>query len=126
MVQKSKAAPFRSCSACMRQWAGLSDFLADPAVILGGYQVNFDRLEAGFFLFHHITPDCGTTMTIPVGKFRGLYDGPVYKKRLQVTAECPGYCQKRSVFKLCPARCECAYVRQILDIVHQWPKKKAG
>jgi hypothetical protein len=54
--------------------------------------------------------------------FRHLYDGPVYAERATGTADCPEYCLYVAELGACLAKCECAYVREILQIVRQWPK----
>lgn len=118
--------PFWSCSSCGQRWATLSDFLSDVNVRLVGYQVDFNQLEAGLFLFNHITPKCGTTLACRAGNFKSLYNGPIFRECLTGGQQCPGYCQKRDMLAVCPAKCECAYVREILDIVNRWPKKQAG
>lgn len=116
--------PFRICSNCGWRWATLADFLSDVNIVSIGYQVDFDKLEAGLLLFNHMTPACGTTLAAHVGDFRGLYNGPVFRERLTGGPQCSGYCLKRDAFELCPSKCECAYVREILIIVKNWPKKK--
>ena len=112
---------FRKCSSCDHRWSTREAFLSDPAVELVGYQVNFRRLEAGFFLFNHLA--CKTTIAIPVSELRTLYDGPVFSERLANTEGCSRYCQRREKLRPCPAQCECAYVREILQIVGDWEKK---
>jgi hypothetical protein len=87
---------------------------------LVGYQVNYGQLELGFFLFNHL--DCGSTISIRAGAFRDLYDGPVFSTRLVGTDECLGYCSREDELEACPSECEGAYVREILQVVAQWPK----
>ena len=86
-----------------------------------GYQVNFDQLDLGFFLFNHLK--CGTTLGISAGSFKDLYNGPVFSERLTGTEKCREYCLHEYQLDPCPATCECAYVREILQIVRKWPKK---
>ena len=112
---------FKKCTLCAHRWQSRKDFLEDPSTDLIGYQVNFDELDLGFFLFNHLK--CGTTLGIPAGKFRDLYNGPVFSERLTGTKECQEYCLQENKLGTCPAKCECAYVREILQTVKQWPKK---
>jgi hypothetical protein len=34
----------------------------------------------------------------------------------------PGYCNDREILNPCSEACECAYVREIVQIVRKWPK----
>ncbi len=111
--------PFKECAVCGFTWPTRLDFLTDTAVEIFGYQVNFDNLTLGLFLFNH---NCRNTLSVPAGAFKDLYDGPVFETRATGTEECPGYCLRQSELNLCPAQCECAYVRQILQIIINWPK----
>ncbi len=112
--------PFRRCSACVRVWPSRNAFLSDPDVTLVGYQVNYGELKAGFFLFNHA---CRTTLAVRASTFRNLYDGPIFRQRADGTASCPGYCVHESELAACPSACECAYVREILRVCRDWPKR---
>lgn len=85
-----------------------------------GYQVHFDELVAGLFLFDHI---CGTSFAIQAGSFQDLYDGPMFIEKLNGTEECEGYCVHKNDLRPCPAKCECAYVREIMQVILSWPKQ---
>ena len=110
---------FKQCPECGHRWPSREALLRDPQVSLCAYQANFTLLDAGQFLFNHT---CGTTFSIPAGEFRDLYAGPVFSRSLMGSHDCPGHCQHADDLRPCPARCECAYVREILQIVRQWPK----
>jgi hypothetical protein len=116
---------FKRCTVCQRSWPDRDGFLSDPALVLIGYQVNFDDLEAGLLLFNHMVPGCRTTLAIDAAAFSELYDGPVFEERKTGTAECPGYCRHRDDLSPCPAQCACAYLREILPLIQQWPKRAA-
>lgn len=107
---------------CGYQWQSRKDFLEDPTTDLIGYQVNFEQLDLGFFLFNHL--ECGTTLGIPAGKFKDLYHGPIFSERLTGTKDCQEYCLNKDQLDPCPAKCECAYVREIMQEVRFWQKKK--
>jgi hypothetical protein len=113
---------FTKCSACGHQWLDCKDFLEDPGIEITGYQVNFDDLAAGTFLFSHA---CGATLSLSVRYFNGLYEGPIFQERATGSDDCPGYCLYQDQLDKCFARCECAYVRNIIDIIKNWPKKVA-
>ena len=112
-------AVFKTCNNCNTRWSSLDAFLNDPTVDLVGYMPTFDDLVHGLFLFNH---HCGTTLASEVGLFTHLYDGPVYRENKYASGDCPGYCQNQSDFSSCPAKCNCAYVRETLRVIKDWPK----
>lgn len=112
--------PFKVCTNCKTRWRQRRDFLSDPNISLVGYQVNYTRLKAGLFLFNH---SCGTTLALPAGVFRTLRSGRIFRERATGTGACPGFCQHEHELEPCVARCECAFVRDVLQLVRNWPKK---
>ena len=113
---------FKKCPMCTEKWHSRNDFLSDSSLKLRGYTANLDHLELGIFLFDHDT--CMTTLAIQASEFIDLYEGPVFETKLTGSEECPGYCLNTNDLRNCPAKCECAYVREILQIVRKWPKEK--
>lgn len=105
---------------CRHTWNGRTEFLADPDIEIIGYQVHFKDLKKGLFLFSH---SCNTSLSIPSGRFTDLYRGEMVEERKTGTEECPGYCLHQDELQPCPARCECAYVREIIQIIRNWPKR---
>ena len=120
---KKQATVFKSCPNCRFEWRSREHFLDDPKVKMIGYQVNFQKLELGYFLFNHT--DCKTTIALEVNKFQDLSDGPIYKERKTGTDSCPTYCLNKHELEPCPEKCECAYVRDVMQIVRNWEKKSA-
>ncbi len=124
MAQPADAAAsspqFAQCTLCESAWKTRADFLADPHLKIIGYQVAFTDLGEGFFLFNH---SCGTTLARPVGEFQDLYDGPLFTSRATGTDECPEFCLRQDELRGCPAQCECASVRAIIQIILAWPGK---
>ena len=116
---------FRTCS-CGHEWTSREDFLADPHVTIVGYQVNFEHLREGFFLFNHLAEGCLTTLSIPAAMFLDLYSGRLFQDRLTGSFECSGQCLHQSNLAPCPAQCECAFVREVVNIVAQWNKRSAA
>lgn len=112
---------FKKCTCCGYNWLSREEFLKDVNIELVGYQVHFEELELGYFLFNHMA--CRSTIGIHAAYFRDLYDGPVFSTVLTETKACPGYCLQKEDLRPCKAPCECAYVREILQIVRGWPKK---
>lgn len=110
---------FKTCTNCGKRWGTLEDFIQDPMIELVGYMPTFDDLANGLFLFNH---SCKTTLACRVMLFEKLYDGPVYQVSKQMNADCPGYCQHHSDLSHCPNKCCCAFVRETLQIIKQWPK----
>ena len=110
---------FKNCLPCGNKWFARDDFLKDSSIEIVGYQVNFDNLSAGHFLFNH---SCGATLALSVRYFNGLYVGPIFEERATGSDDCPGYCLYQNQLDTCAARCECAYVRNIIDIIKKWQK----
>ncbi len=105
---------FKECSKCKHVWESREEFICDTGIKLIGYQVHFEDLALGFFLFNH---SCGTSLAIRAGVFRDLYAGPVFTERKTGLSDCPGYCLREDSLEACPSHCECAYVREIIQIL---------
>lgn len=112
---------FKTCSCCKTPWFSRDEFLQDGNIDLVGYQVNFGDRVLGFFLFNHMT--CQSTIGISASLFEDLHDGPVFNECLAGSKQCPGYCLQREDLHPCRAECEGAYVREILQILRDWPKE---
>jgi len=113
---------FKECPMCGFRWESRGSLLCDPCVEIIGYQVCFEDLQAGSFLFNH---SCEGTFAIRVQEFADLYHGPVYQERKTGTDECLGYCLDREQLGICLAQCECVYVREIIQLIAKWPKAPA-
>ena len=105
---------------CGFVWPEKASFLNDPTLQIIGYQANFDELMAGLFLFQH---NCGTSLAIKAEAFEDLYDGPIFTERMSGTNECEGHCLLDNDLRPCPAKCECAYVREVVQVILNWPKQ---
>jgi hypothetical protein len=112
--------PFKTCTFCGHVWDRRDDFLADPQVSLVGYQAFFPDLELGLFLFNHL--ECTTTLAIHAREFVDLYHGPIYGERMTDHEDCLSRCKDSWDLETCPNECECAYVREVVQVVGQWPK----
>ena len=117
-----QAVSFKICSRCGFVWTGRISFLSDPTLHLVGYQVHFEELSAGLFLFNH---SCGTTLSVQAKEFQDLYSGPMFAERLTGTEECQGSCLHEDDLRPCPAKCECTYVREVLQVISSWPKSES-
>ena len=113
---------FRFCKQCGREWADRAAFLADPAVVLSGCQMDTRRPGSSVLVFDHRAPGCGTTIAVPADAFADLYAGPVHKVNWAPSAKCPGMCFDPQNLEPCPAQCASAHVRQILQVVRRTPK----
>ena len=114
---------FKDCPLCEFRWETRDSFLRDSDLSLVGYQVHFEELTAGLFLFNH---SCNGTLAIEAGAFRDLYDGPVFVERATGSEECPEYCLRREQLDPCPVQCECAYVREIMQVIRGWGNSPCG
>jgi hypothetical protein len=104
---------FKTCPKCGFIWTTREAFLQDSSLEIIGYQVNFAELMGGVFLFNH---SCKTTLGLEVGAFEDLYKGPVFEEALVGTDNCPGHCLHEDSLKPCPAKCECAFAREIIQL----------
>ena len=122
------AVPFKKCS-CGSQWRTRELFLSDPHIELTGYMADCEKLKLGLLLFLHRKKNCCTTLTIYAGQVKDLYRGPIFKKKLTGTRQCPGICFREEIMAACPRQCECAWVTVVLEKIKKWKKtnpKAAG
>ena len=117
-----KLEPFHVCNNCMFIWRTRDSFLDDDNLVLNGYQFNPLDLEAGLFLFTHQVEGCNTTIAVKVDEFADLYQGKIYPDRRTGEVDCPGFCKKEEQLGRCDAKCECAYVREIIQIIRGCPR----
>ncbi len=113
--------PFKKCTTCGTQWHTRDQWLTDPDLKLVGYQVNFKGLKTGVLMFNH---SCRTTLALYAEDFADLYNGPIFKERATGSEKCPGHCLHRGDLEPCPAICECNYIRHIIQLIKDWPKKE--
>jgi hypothetical protein len=106
---------FKTCPLCGEQWAALEDFVRDRRLALNGYMAVFEDPGTGLVFFTHRLRECGTTMTVPAEKLRGLYHGPVYDELHAGAQDCPRLCQDRRQLEECDAPCALAWVRSVLQ-----------
>ena len=111
---------FKTCPFCSKVWSTRDDFLTDGDIDLVGYQVNFEDLVLGLLLFNHSV--CQTTLAVKAELLKDLYFGPVFRERRTGEKDCRGFCLKRSELSPCPAECECAWVRGLMQVIRRWPK----
>ena len=112
---------FHTCPSCKFVWSTRADFLADAGVELLAYKVSFADLMAGVFLFQH---RCKGLVTLHAGEFADLYHGPIFSEPQTGSEDCPGLCLRKEDFRPCPVKCECAFVREVLQIIKRWPKRE--
>lgn len=109
--------PFKICPNCSEVWQTRENFISDNQLELNGYKADFEKLEYGLFFFTHKKPNCCSTMTIRVLDFKDLYPGEIYTERKTESEECPRYCLEKEQLDRCNAFCECAFVREIIQIL---------
>ena len=112
---------FKEFPLCAQIWVVREDFLKDPSIKLTGYKVDFENLESGLFFFNHNYRLCKTTLAIETGKFIDLYDNNIYPERKTGRDECLGYCLHKYELRQCPEKCECAYIREIVQLIKNDP-----
>ena len=114
---------FKTCPNCKAAWNDRESFLADPLISLNGYQFNLKSVENGLFLFTHLSTNCRTTMAVPVSWFLDLYSGPRYPESRALSPECPRFCIDEKNLERCQAICECAFVREVMQVIRQAAKQ---
>jgi hypothetical protein len=118
-LKKPSIALFKRCNLCDIEWDSRDSFISDPNIEIIGYQANFKKLTTGYFYFNH---SCKSTLAIPASEFIDLYDGPIFIGRATNTEECLGYCLDKGDLRSCPIECECACIREIIQIIKCWEK----
>lgn len=107
---------FKKCPKCGLVWNTREDFLKDKGLAITGYDANLEALALGSLIFSH---SCGAAFPMNVEGFSDLYNGPIYRERRTGSAECLGYCKKRDELRPCPVRCECAWVRELIQVINK-------
>jgi hypothetical protein len=110
---------FKTCPCCGKSWPTRQEFVAEESLQLNGYMADFEKLDYGLLFFTHEVDDCRSTMAVEVSTLKDLYQGPVYKERLTGTETCPGYCRDQGNLNRCEAKCECAYVRELMQVLQK-------
>lgn len=108
---------FKKCPMCTFEWKTRDEFLDDNSLKLNGYQVDLDELEWSLFLFTHFQENCFSTMAIRAKDFLSLYSGKKYAERRTGKEDCPGYCLDKKQLNRCDAFCECAFNREVMQII---------
>jgi hypothetical protein len=99
---------------CSRFWRSRDDFLDCPFIRLLGYQANFADPEHGLYLFNHVAQECGSTISLGVGEFADLYDGPTYEKPMTGTKVWEGFCLDLHNLHKCHAPCSLVRYREVM------------
>jgi len=93
---KRPAILFKKCS-CGIQWRTREQFLSDPHIELTGYMADFEKLRLGLVLFLHRKKNCCTTLSIYANQVKDLYHGPIFRKKLTGSKQCPGICLREEI-----------------------------
>lgn len=110
-------AAFKVCPGCFHVWETREVFMSDPHLEFNGYKADFKDLDFGMFFFTHTASNCHSTMTMMVEDFLDLYSGKRYSENKALSDECPRYCIDEKQLSRCDAFCECAYVREICQLL---------
>mgnify|MGYP006295307815 FL=1 len=114
-----ESGPFRTCPMCGEEWRTQEDFISDPSLSINGYVADFESLELSLFYFTHHKEGCHSTLTIPAERFQNLYEGPKFAERRTGKEECPGYCLEKEQLGRCDAACECAFNREVIQVIRE-------
>ncbi len=108
---------FKLCPMCSTQWKTRDEFLDDPTLVLNGYGMDFEKLEWSLFYFTHATEGCHSTLAIVAEQFLDMYKGKRYTERRTGLEDCPRYCLDEKQLNRCDAFCECAFNREVIQII---------
>ncbi|HKJ69319.1 MAG TPA: hypothetical protein VKA68_15270 [bacterium] len=120
-IESREPESFKDCAACGMEWQTRQEFLEDPEITLVGYQAHFEELSAGLFLFNHC---CGNTLALLIADFADFHSGSIFTEKKHNSDECPGYCLHEEDLQPCPIKCECSYIRDIMQMITRWPKRE--
>jgi len=112
-----KRAVFKECPMCGTKWTTRDEFMSDRLVELNGYGADFERIEWSLFYFTHMKEGCCSTMGLAATDFLDLYSGKKFTERKTGLEGCPGYCLDEKQLAGCNAICECAFNREIIQIL---------
>lgn len=110
---------FKTCPMCAHTWETQADFISDQQLKINGYLADFEHLELSQFYFTHMVEGCYSTMTLEAKEFLNLYEGERYPERRTGEKECPGYCLDEEQLARCAAFCECAFNREIIQLIKE-------
>ncbi len=114
---------FKICPMCSTEWKTRDDFLDDKTLEINGYGVDFEKLEWSLFYFTHKKENCLSTMAIEAKEFLDLYSGKKYTEPQKGSESCPRYCLDDEQLDRCDALCECAFNREIINLIKERHKK---
>lgn len=90
--------------------------IADPELVLNGYQPHLVTPGTGLFHLTHLHTGCNTTVTVKVNSFRMFYEGPEFEDRNMGKHSCPGYCLDPNNFEPCSEGCDLKWIRDIMQM----------
>lgn len=108
---------FKECPACSHYWESMVDLIRDGDLFVNGYQASFNDAHEGLFLLTHNISDCGSTLAIPAGRLKELYDGPEHMVHMAYTDRCQGHCLVEDDFAPCTNECDMKWARDVLQIL---------
>jgi len=115
--------PFKICPNCLEVWQTRDDFLDDSLLHLNGYKADFEKLEYGLFFFTHQKAGCHSTLALEVSDFLDLHRGTVCEEPQRYDEKCPRFCREKRKFDQTQDLCECAFAREVCELVKQRRKK---
>lgn len=115
---------FKVCSMCSKIWVSRDEFLDDKTLKLNGYHADFEKLECGLFYFTHNVEACYSTLAIEAKDFLDLYSGKKYTEIRAGKDGCPRYCLEKEQLSRCNVHCECAFNREVMQIIKERQNSK--
>jgi hypothetical protein len=104
----------KNCKCGGAEWKTRDEFLKDESVKLTGYEANLDTPALGVLLFNHA---CGAVIPMHAEHFKDLHNGTKFTERKTGSKECPRYCHDKNELSPCTEQCECAWVREVIQLI---------
>lgn len=115
--------PFKICPSCSEVWQTRDDFLNDSLLHLNGYKADFKKLEYGLFFFTHQKTGCYSTLALEVADFLDLHRGTSCDTHQEYHEKCSRSCREERQSQGCEHVCECAFAREVCELVTQRREK---
>lgn len=123
---------FKTCPLCSTSWYTIDDFIRDSEIEVIGYQPHPEKTGAGLFIFGH--RHCNSSISVQLEALSDLQVcltqdadsvyiiGPDMIQEENSTEVCYTNCLRKTDSSNGNKRCECAYVREVIQLIKHLPK----
>jgi len=103
----------KRCPGCGQEFS-LEDFLEDPNLEPVGISADYADPRRCQFYFHHASPDCMSSLAVPVERFLPKIEEMVPEAKLLNSATCPRHCTTVADLRTCTCTCAVAPYRRFM------------